>query len=208
MEWQFSPEINFRDLARTREEDSYLFFHNKALIAEFDTRLEYEAFSNIFKLVRNSILVSTTSKKRISYLDKLLNDSTVETELYRINIEPFILRLRLIYELYKNKISIKFGNLICLSPLPSQIIGEVMLGNDFKHLKVCRFIHKYPAVDKEIVMDEFSNENIEEILLSLIKSDLIGLSYPENKLYFIGRDPLKHKLTRFNWTEQWGFKQL
>lgn len=193
----------YQQIVTNEHIENYCYFHNKELIAEFDTELQLVTFGNIFKTVRSAFQIATSYKKRIQILNSILNSQSYESDIARVGIEPFVLRLRLIYELYLNNIAIKFGDLIVENPIPGKLIGEILLGNDFVFLKICRFIHKYPAVTLNIIYNEFDDvEDIQVIIEKLIKNNLVAIM--DSKLYFTARNPRQQNLKRFCWTSEWG----
>jgi hypothetical protein len=203
MSWdEIFKRNGYKQFPDKEQQDNYFYFHNKELIAEFDTELQLITFSKIFKLVRSIYQTATPVAQRLKNIEIIFNQS-YEIDLLRVGLNPLVLRLRLLYELYLRNIGFEYGKLIISSPLPTPLVGEILLGRDFKYLNLCRFIYKFPSINTEIVLDEFNDDSgiIEKMLSELIDDNIIGNA--NNKLYVIGRNPQKMNHKRFYWSQQW-----
>lgn len=184
----------------------FTYVFNNKIIEEFNTKIELECFSNIFRAIRSAYHISTTLKKRIEDLEFIFNNPEFEKQSNMIGLSVELLRIRLCYQLYLNNITIKFGSFIVESKVSKELIGEILLGSDLAHFLICRFIYRHPSVNKKTLIGEFEHRitNISKVLNDLIKRDIVGLR--QENLYLIGRNPIKYNLKRFQWSSQWNFK--
>lgn len=201
--------------------DLEYFYKNKYVI-DFEYGYQLNSFDIIFIYVRKSYEISTKSGERYEALNFIFNNKKIRvngheyrflTAMRTINLEPEILKIRLCYQLYINCIEINFNKLMINTELSEVFINDILFLNDmsqslkFLKIKLCRFIYKYPAIKIEQVEQElllqFPQNEINMALKELLDCGMIGDNC--NKLYFIGRNPIKFNRKRFCWSLEWIF---
>ena len=180
-------------------------FHYSADGLEFATHEQLLVFETLKEQINNCYKKSTSLKKQIKSLEFCFTTHGtlyVEDALYTFNtmcdlldINPDIVHIRLMYELYLQKSVLPIECLNSNIRIPDDFISEILLSTrDLNLMPAIHYIYTHPSVKLTQVCAMFNgiDTQLEQLILDgyIINND--------DHLYFIGKNPAT--INNFKWS--------